>query len=180
LAETGTSMVSPTFDEIRQFFAWSDTLDYLVLRPLSHITASWEMTWDPVANCYEPEQGTFAADLNAVIELIATHSPPANYHNHEDHLAEAVVRDLGWPIQKRGTRWMGADYVSILEQGAFRNLQQFHLIAAASGRVQAAFKHGQTHMDDMEDAHRWMLTALMTIAIYHRYCDGSSIYSDVQ
>jgi hypothetical protein len=165
----------PTADDIRDFFAWSDVLDYLVLRPLSHITLAWEMQWDHAALRYTPEPGTFAADLNAVVELIATCAPPARYHDHEDRLAERVIREHGWPIQKRGARWIGADYAFILEQGAFRDLQQHDLLSAASGRVHSAFAYGQQHIDDMEDGHRTMLTALMTIIIYHRCCDGSSL-----
>ncbi|MES0178985.1 hypothetical protein NKJ86_10345 [Mesorhizobium sp. M0025] len=38
-----------------------------------------------------------------------------------------------------------------------------------------ALDFGQTHFDDMDDGHMAMLAALMTIMIYHRYCDGSSM-----
>jgi len=166
-------MSQPTRNDIRKFFAHSNVLDYLVLRPLSHIAQNWEMTWDPVANFYEPEVDSFAADVNAVIELIATKPTPERYHDNEDYLAEHVVRELRWPIQKKGTFWVGEDYDCILEQGGFGDLNQSNLISASSGRVHAAFKHGQTHIDDMEECHRNMLTALMTITIYHRSIDGS-------
>lgn len=169
-------MKKASADDIRKFFAQSELLDYLVLRPLSHITLNWETSWDDATRQYEPEPGSFAADLNAVIELIAVSSPPVRYHDHEDRLAERVIRDLGWPIQKRGTRWIGADYATILEQGAFRDLGQHDLLSAASGRVQSAFVHGQRHIDEMEEGHRTMLVAVLTIAIYHRYCDGTSFF----
>jgi len=163
-------------DDIRGFFGWSEVLNYLVLRPLSHITLAWEMRWDPVARRYEPEPGSFADDLNAIIELIAKAAPPDRYRDNEDRIAERVVCDLGWPIQKRGTRWVGADYATILEQGAFRDMRQRDLIAAAAGRVRGAFAHGHRHIDEMEDSHRTMLTALMAIIIYHRYCDGTALF----
>ena len=169
-------MTVPSADDIRNFFARSDVLDYLVLDPLSHITLNWEVQWDPVACRYEAETNSFADDLNAVIELISGCSPPVRYHDNEDRLAESVIRDLGWPIQKKGSRWDGADYQSILEQGAFRDLGQRDLISASAGRVNAALLRGQKHIDDMEDGHRTMLTALMTIVIYHRYCDGSCLF----
>lgn len=170
--------MASTPQDIRNFFAWSDVLDYLVLRPLSHITSSWEMTWDHAAAQYEPETGTFAADLNAVIENIATCPRPARYHDHEDRLAESVIRNLGWPIQKKGSRWVGADYASILEQGGFRDFAQADLLSAASGRVHAALSYGQNHIDSMEDGHRYILTALMTIIIYHRLTDGSALFRE--
>lgn len=150
-------------------------LDYLVLRPLSHITLNWETRWNHIAHCFKPEPESFAGDLNAVIELIAASLPPARYHDHEDRLAERVIQNLGWPIQKKGTHWVGADYGAILEQGAFRDLDQRDLLSAAAGRVHAAFAHGQIHFDEMEDGHRNMLAALLTITIYHRYCDGTSL-----
>ncbi len=171
-------MTAPTADDVRDFFAWSDVLDYLVLRPLSHITLNWEAQWDPIARRYEPEAESFADDLNAVIELIAACPPPAHYHDHEDRLAERVIHEMGWPIQKKGSRWLGEDYAFILEQGAFRDLQQRDLVSAASGRVHAAFMHGQRHFDDMEDGHRTMLAALLTIIIYHRYSDGTCLFTE--
>lgn len=148
----------------------------MVLRPLSHITMSWEAHWD--GDCYEAEVGSFAADLSAIIELIADAARPARYHDHEDRLAERVVTDLKWPIQKKAGRWIGEDYQCILEQGAFRDVGQRELIAAAAGRVHRALDFGQTHFDDMDDGHMAMLAGLMTTCIYHRYCDGTTLMVD--
>jgi len=39
---------------------------------------------------------------------------------------------------------MGADYASILEQGAFDDLDQKNLIAAAAGRVHTALAMGKS------------------------------------
>jgi hypothetical protein len=168
-------MKSHSPDNIRDFFAWSDWLDRMVLRPLSHIAPNWETRWDHEEKRYRPEPSSFADDLNRVIELVATCSRPLKYHEHEDVLAERVVLDLKWPIQKKGGRWIGADYASILEQGAFKDLDQRHLIAAAAGRVHAALDYGQRHVDDMEDGHLHMLAALLSNIIYHRHCDGESL-----
>jgi hypothetical protein len=162
-------------DDIKSFFAWSDWLDHMVLRPLSHIAPNWEIRWEHGEARYRPEQGSFAEDLNQVIELIAACPRPSKYHENEDFLAERVVRELKWPIQKRNGRWVGADYPSILEQGAFNDVSQQQLITAASGRVHAALDHGQSHFDKMEDGHLYMLAALLSVIIYHRYCDGSSL-----
>lgn len=49
------------------FFDDSDSLDYLVLRPLAHIRPAWELTWDPEAGPYEEEPHSFAKLLNALI-----------------------------------------------------------------------------------------------------------------
>lgn len=158
---------------VRAFFARSDYLDYMVLRPLSHITMSWEVTWG--VDRYEPEVDSFASDLNEIIHQIAGSQRPDHYHDNEDRLAERVVTELKWPIQKKGGRWHGADYQSILEQGAFEDIGQRELAIAANGRVQMALDYGQSHFDAMDDAHMTMLSALMTIMIYHRDCDGSSL-----
>ena len=85
------------------------------------------------------------------------------------------ARDLKWPIQKKGSRWMGADYASILEQGAFDDLDQKNLIAAAAGRVHTALDYGQKHVDDMEDGHLHMLAALLSVIIYHHHSAGESL-----
>jgi hypothetical protein len=161
-------------DGISSFFSRSDDLDYLVLRPLSHIAPNWEATWTGAE--YEPESGSFAADLNTIIALISDTPSPKRYHDNEDTLAERVMKENGWPIQKKGKLWIGADYQSILEQGSFADLEQQDLIIAASGRVHAAIKFGQNHFDEMEDAHKNMLAGLLTIIIYHRSCDGTSLY----
>ena len=64
---------------------------------------------------------------------------------------------------------------SILEQGAFGDLQQRDLIAAAAGRVHTALDYGQNHFDEMDEGHFYMLAALLSIIIYHRYCDGEAV-----
>ncbi|WP_237402736.1 hypothetical protein [Rhodovulum sulfidophilum] len=145
----------------------------MVLRPLSHITANWEATWDD--DHYQLETDSFTGDLNEIIDQIAIATRPDRYHDNEDRLAERVLTELKWPIQKKGGRWLGADYQSILEQGAFRDFGQKELATAAAGRVQMALDFGQPHFDEMDDAHMTMLAALMTIMIYHRDCDGASV-----
>ncbi|RVO43466.1 hypothetical protein CN093_03935 [Sinorhizobium meliloti] len=164
-----------TSEQIRNFFAESDLLDRMTLRPLSHITTSWECAWNPETRQYEPEEDSFAADLNAVIDLLATCERPTRYHDHEDTLAERTLRQLKWPIQKKASQWQGADYQVILEQGAFWDIGQEDLILAAAGRVHAAMDFGQFHFDDMEERHLSMLAGLLTIIIFHRDCDGSSL-----
>lgn len=166
-------VVSRPAEVMRAFFAKSDYLDYMVLRPLSHITSNWEAVWK--AGRYELETDSFAGDLNEIIDQIAISPRPGRYHDNEDRLAERVVNELKWPIQKKGGRWIQADYQSILEQGAFRDVGQKELAIAAAGRVHMAQDYGQTHFDEMDDAHMTMLAALMTIMIYHRDCDGSSV-----
>lgn len=152
----------------RAFFAWSDRLDYLVLRPLSHISMSWELTWDHAAQQYVPEKGSFAKLMNGLIDDLAAAEPPGRYHDNEDRLAEYVVEHLKWPIRKQGGRWVGADYVSILEQGAYRDLDHLNLILAAAGRMQAALDRGQDHFDQMEEGHQRMLAGVLTVILYHR------------
>ncbi|MFT4510815.1 hypothetical protein [Caballeronia sp. 15711] len=135
-------MKSHSPEKIRDFFARSDSLDRMSLRPLSHIAPNWETQWDFEKRRYRPEPDSFADDLNFVIELLAVCRRPHKYHNLEDALAKQVIRDLKWPIQKKGGRWVGADYRFILEQGAFRDLRQKDLTTAAAGRVHTALDHG--------------------------------------
>ncbi len=178
-------MVSHASAEIRDFFAWSEWLDYMVFRPLSHIAPNWETSWDDIEKRYLPEPESFADDFNQVIELVATSPRPTKYHSHEDLLAENVIRNLKWRIQKKNNRWVGSDYAFILEQGAFSDMDQRNLIAAAAGRVHSALDYGQRHFDDMEDGHQKMLAALLITIIYHRHCDGKSLlikenYEDIE
>lgn len=163
---------------VRAFFANSTLLDHEVLRRLSHIAGGWEADWDPVAQRYVPEPNSFAADLNVVIELVASSERPGRYHDHEDLLAEQTKRDLKWPIEERGGRWFGEDYGFVLEQGAFSDWDQQSLVAAAAGRVRAALDRGQAHFDDMEERHRLMVSDLLATTIYHRHCQGTSLLTD--
>jgi hypothetical protein len=147
----------------------------MVLRPLSHIAANWEASWQDIGECYEIEPNSFAQDLNVVIGLIATAQRPKDYHSHEDLLAEEVICSLKWPIYKKGKKWIGEDYALILEQGAFSDWNQEHLLFAATGRVHTALDFGQTCFDQMENRHRSILAALITIIIFHRYSSGTHL-----
>jgi hypothetical protein len=160
---------NPSQDEVRAFFSWSELLDREVLRPLSHIRPNWEASWSHSEQRYEPEENSFADELNIAIELIATTLPPERYHDNEDVLAQYVIEKLKWPIRKEGKRWVGEDYASILEQGGFEDVDQGELLTAATGRVFAAFRNGQEHYYEMEKGHRQMLAAILSIIIYHRF-----------
>lgn len=92
-------MIHPA-DDVRAFFASSDgVLDRLVLRPLSHITQNWELSWDHEAQAYAPEEDSFAAILNQLISDLANCRPPERYHDNEDRLAEYLREHLGWNIR---------------------------------------------------------------------------------
>jgi hypothetical protein len=160
-------LVSTT--QVRTFFSASELLDYEVLRPLDHIRPNWDVRWDPVATCYKPEADSFADLLNGMVDDLAAAQPPMKYHDNEDRLAE-YVRDghLKWPIHKVGARWVSAEYDLILQQGGFGDIDQADLLQAAAGRIWAAIKRGQMHFDDMEESHRKMLSAVLSIIIYHR------------
>jgi len=153
---------------VKIFFANSDILDYMVLRRLSHVNISWELTWDPVEQEYKREEGTFSGLLIDLINELATTKYPPKYHDNEDALAEYVRESLKWQIQKIGSRWVGATYGSILEQGGFKDIDEKNLVQAAAGRIQAAINRGQTHFDDMEKFHRQILADVLAIILYHR------------
>lgn len=154
---------------VKAFFASSnDVLDHQVLRPLSHIASNWELTWNDDTQEYEAEDDSFATALNHMIADIAQTVPPRKYHDNEDRLAEYVVAKLRWPIRKVGRQWVGAEYDSILEQGGFDDIDQEDLLLAAAGRIHAALDREQTHFDDMEESHRRMLGAVLSIILYHR------------
>ncbi len=153
---------------VKDFFANSDSLDYFVLRPLSHFSLSWELIWNPIKQEYVREDGTFSTVLNNLIDELSDTPPPAKYHDNEDALAEYLVQSLNWDIKKVGNRWIGADYTSILEQGGFDDIDQTHLVHAAAGRIKGAIDRKQSHFDDMEESHRKILSAVLTIILYHR------------
>ena len=150
------------------FFANSDGLDYYVLRPLSHFTLNWELTWDAENGRYREEESSFVCLLNALLEEIELTTAPEEYHPNEDKLAQEVVKSLKWPISKVGKRWVGADYESILTQGGFGDFNQANLIAAVASRVKFAKKFGQEHFDAMELGHKRTLCFLLTAILYHR------------
>lgn len=163
---------------VKDFFANSNSLDYLVLRQLSHISLSWELQWDHNKNEYIRDDDSFAGLLNdLILELANTASPP-KYHDNEDTLAEYVKERLNWRIEKVGNRWIGNDYESILEQGGFNDLDEKNLIQAAAGRVKASIEHGQPHFDDMEEGHQKILAGVLVIILYHRDNLSNTLDSD--
>src|SRR3546814_13358936 len=84
--------------------------------------------WDDGSASYIAEDDSDADLLNRLIEDIARARPPARYHDNEDRLAHFVISKLKWPISKRGTFWVGADYPSIIEQGGFDDVAQTDLL----------------------------------------------------
>ncbi len=161
--------------KVRAFFAASEWVDREVLRPLSHIRPNWELSWDAEASCYKPEDDSYAGLLNALIDRLDTCSPPAHYHDNEDRLGERVRAWAGSRIQKLGRQWVGEDgsrltpdtYLWLLEQGGFGKQGWGDLILAAAGRIQAAIDRGQSHYDEMEESHRYMLAGVLANILYH-------------
>ena len=105
-------------------------------------------------------------DFNQLIEDLGLVEPPEKYHTNEDGLAEYVIANLNWKINKVNGRWIGADYALILEQGGFHDIE--NLILAAAGRIKAAMDRNQNHFDDMEEFHQKMLADVIAIILYHR------------
>lgn len=153
---------------MKSFFGNSDLFDHQVVRPLSHILPNWELTWDANADKYVEEDDSYAKLLNELIEELGVTVSPVKYHDNEDCLAEYVKKSLNWKIYKKGNRWVGMDYFSILEQGGFQDFNQRELLLAAAGRIKAAKDRKQRHYDEMEKSHREMLAAVITIILYHR------------
>ena len=154
--------------KIKEFFECSDLFDYMVTRQLSHIRENWELTWDNDKRTYKPEEESYAEIINDLIAEVSSIEPPEKYHNNEDCLAEYCKQRLGWDIEKVGNRWLGFDYVSILEQAGFDDKDEENLILAACGRVKAAINRGQLHFDEMEEFHRKMFANVLAIILYHR------------
>ena len=157
---------------MKLFFAKSSYLDMEVLRPLSHILPYWELTWDHAEEQYSEEDESYAAVLNLLIVELSAATPPVKYHDNEDRLAQYVIKHLRWPISKVGKRWIGEDYAAIIEQGGFHDINEGDLILAAAGRIQAAIARGQLRYDDMEESHRIMLGAVLSVILYHRTPQG--------
>jgi len=153
---------------IWQFFANSESLDYCVLRPLSHINGNWDTTWDFDLERYKPEEDSFSEQLNELIDELSACLPPVRYHDNEDRLAEYVRDHSKWPIRKVGGRWIGIDYFAVLQEGSFSDFNQLDLIEAAAGRIKAAIDRGQSHFDDMEDSHKKMLAFVLSMILYQR------------
>ncbi len=150
------------------FFRKSTDLDWMVLRPLSHIYPYWELTWDEEKGEYETEEDSLAENINQLIKEIYRTDPPKKYHDNEDFLAEYVVKNLKWEVKKVGNRWICGDYPNLLEQGGFGDIDEKNLVKAAAGRIKAATDFGQKNFDEMEEGHKKILAYVMAIILYHR------------
>lgn len=153
---------------VKDFFRNSVLLDELALRQLSHVNGNWELTWDESMEQYEPEDDSYAIKVNELIKQLGSVVPPLKYHDNEDRLAEHMKGRHGWNVRKEGSRWVGADYPLVLEQGSFKDVGQRDLMLAAAGRIKAAMKRGQMHFDEMEECHQRMLADVLAIVLYHR------------
>lgn len=153
---------------VKDFFRSSELLDALALRQLSHINGNWELAWNESLEQYEPEDHSFAAKVNELIEELSSLKPPLRYHDNEDRLAERVRDRLGWNLKKVGKKWVCEDYPVVLEQGSFNDAGQRELLLAAAGRIKAAIEYGQMHFDEMERSHQKILADVLAIVLYHR------------
>lgn len=150
-------------------------MEHEVLRPLSHIRANWELQIDTENGRYLDEADTFAWMFNNLIDKLATTTPPSRYHDNEDRLGEYVRDTHNWDIRKSGNTWVNSDgkrlnpsdYLTLLEQGAFKNMGITDLLEAASGRVHAAISRGQSQFDDMERSHQVILAGVLAALLYH-------------
>ena len=154
---------------VKLFFSNSEELEIYVTRKLSHIAPHWELTWNDENAQYQEEEGSFAKQLNKLIDDLNKTQIHENYHEKEDVVAEYVNTFLNWGVVKEGLKWTGADYNSILDQGGFHDVNQQNLIYGAAGRIHSAFQFGQTGFDDMEQGHKKMLGDILTIILYHRW-----------
>ena len=154
---------------IKEFFKNSDYLDHMSLRHLAHIRPHWELTWDYDNDKYFEEEGSFAKELNELIEEISNLKPPAKYHDNEDVLAEYVIKKLNWNIIKKGNLWTVKDYPSLLEQGGHGDPYEKNLVLAATGRIHAALKFKQFEFDKMEEGHQKILGYVIAIILFHRH-----------
>lgn len=153
---------------VEHFFFKSELLDYLVLRPLSHIKGNWDLTYDGTEYFFTPEENSFAEEINQLLIDLNNSIVPDSYHDNEDCLAEYVKENLNWDIKKNGSQWEGAEYKLILEQGGFSDDDQQNLLIAAAGRIKVAIDYNQLHFDDMERGHQNILADVLSIILYHR------------
>jgi hypothetical protein len=164
---------------IMAFFFDSERIDYEILRPLSHIRANWELRWEDSGQIMD-EEDSFAASLVQLVTELAACDPPVRYHDSEDRLGEYFVRGLSSgasnQVSKVGRRWVDRngrlltpdDYIVMLEQGGFHDLDEAELVAAAAGRIKAAVDRGQKTFDQMERSHQYLLAGVMSVILYHR------------
>ena len=156
---------------MKDFFNWSDSLEENVTRRLRHIKPNWELMWSEEKQKYIEEEDRFAQDLNILIKDLTNTTVPISYHDNEDIIAEYYNGMYDKAVMKIGKIWNVADYGSLLEQGAFRDINQEHLIIAARGRIDAAIKFGQNKYDEMESGHRFILGEIIANILYHREND---------
>jgi hypothetical protein len=150
------------------FFSNSDLLDYMVLRPLSHIMPNWELRRGDGDGLFLEEEDSFAGLFNQLIDELEKVTPPLRYHDHEDRLAEFVKERFKKDLKKIGMRWEGEDYRIILQDGGFGDADQKDMVLAVAGRIKAAIDRKQLQFDDMEKSHRYMLAVILTLILYHR------------
>lgn len=142
-----------------------------VLKPLWVARGNWDLSWDNKTKRYVVEEDSFGNEINALITELEKVNPPDKYHDNEDVLARYVEEKLNWGIEKIGKRWTGSDYKAILEQGGFGDIDEQNLVLAASGRIRASIKYGQKHFDKMENGHMIILSNILSIILFHRYCN---------
>jgi hypothetical protein len=159
------------------FFANSDFLDHVVLRPLSHVAANWELTSIPGPDLYLEEDNSLAGQLNVLIEEISTSNPPRDYHAYENKLAMNYPEVRSGRYYLEGKLWrdiqsgklVEKDFVGhMIEQATAAQNDVPDLVLAAAGRVATAFNFRVAHFDDLDRGHMEMLSVIMTDILFRR------------
>ncbi|MFN7310785.1 MAG: hypothetical protein ACK5T0_05370 [Vampirovibrionales bacterium] len=165
--------------KVLNFFANSDFLDRVVLRPIDHLGYDWELTWDSDKQEYKPEQNSLAEHLNILIRDIASATPEKYYHTLENKWIE-LFSDVKQGAYKLNSNRLWVDSLTdepvpkdmlghMLEQATCCYEDIPDLITAVAGRVQTSMGRGKkTHFDQLDNGHMQMIGIIMTVILFRR------------
>ena len=89
--------------------------------------------------------------------------------SHRDQTHASQLPDLErWDSAHDGSVLCPDDYIALLEQGSFDDVEQKNLVLAAAGRIHAAMHLNQLHFDDLEQSHQYLLAGVLAAILYHR------------
>lgn len=161
---------------VYSFFYRSDYLDYVVLRPLSHVAPNWELV---IGGDYlfEEEDGSLAAHLNVLVEEISLIVPSIDYHSYENNILYNYSNFLNkyqlkgkiWHDKSTGLPLDKSEIGYMIEQGSSGQVDVPDLVMAAAGRIATSMYYGVDHFDKLDSGHMAMLGIIITIILFRRF-----------
>ncbi|CAG9001425.1 MAG: hypothetical protein CENE_03445 [Candidatus Celerinatantimonas neptuna] len=147
------------------FFANSQQLDILVLKPLNKIQPNWLLNWDDENRIYVQTPDCFACKINYLIDCIQAAPYSINYTDQQQQLMSHLI---SLPLPKTVFE-LNQCYILLLKNGFYIDKWGQDLISLLSTLVNRLQHIGFLHFDHLDDRMQKKTSLLMSLILFDWY-----------